>query len=103
MIYFQILAFKILVDYPFKVSTNTKQARLSVTFIKMIPSIVTLLTLCGRRNKQSQFSRETDDSESSFKPCKANLTHTLGTSRDRSEATVYLSFRVVEQGHHKLL
>jgi hypothetical protein len=69
----------------------------------IIPSIVTLLTLCARRNKQSQFPREMDDSESSFKPCKVNLTHTLGTSKDRSKATVSLIFRVMDQGHHKRL
>jgi hypothetical protein len=36
-------------------------------------------------------------------PCKANLTHTLGTSTDSSKVTVYLSFRLMEQGHHKRL
>jgi hypothetical protein len=36
-----------------------------------------------------------------FQPCKVNLTHTLGTSNDDSEATVCLSFQVVDQGHHK--
>jgi hypothetical protein len=67
------------------------------------PSIVTLLTLCGRRNKQSQFPRDTDDSESNFNLARINLTHTLGTSKDRSEATVSLIFRVMDQGHHKRL
>jgi hypothetical protein len=38
-----------------------------------------------------------------FNPCKVNLTHTLGTPTGRSEATVCLSFRVVEQSHHKRL
>jgi hypothetical protein len=38
-----------------------------------------------------------------FKPCKANLTHTLGTSNDSSEATISLIFRVMDQGHHKRL
>jgi hypothetical protein len=41
--------------------------------------------------------------ESNFNPCKVNLTHTLGTPTGRSEATVCLSFRVVEQCHHKRL
>jgi hypothetical protein len=41
--------------------------------------------------------------ESNFNPCKVNLTHTLGTPTGRSEATVYLSFRVMEQYHHKRL
>jgi hypothetical protein len=36
-------------------------------------------------------------------PCKANLTHTLGTSNDCSEATICLSFRLVDQIHHKRL
>ena len=31
---------------------------------------VSLLTLCGKGIKQSQFPRETDDSESNFQPCK---------------------------------
>ena len=31
---------------------------------------VPLLTLCGKGIKQSQFLRETDDSESNFQPCK---------------------------------
>jgi hypothetical protein len=44
-----------------------------------------------------------DDSESNFNPCKVNLIHTLGTPTGRSEATVFLSFRVVEQSHHKRL
>jgi hypothetical protein len=39
---------------------------LSLTFIKIIPLIIALLTLCGRRNKQSQSPRETDNSESNF-------------------------------------
>jgi hypothetical protein len=34
---------------------------------------------------------------------RVNLTHTLGTSNDCSEATICLSFRLVEQGHHKWL
>jgi hypothetical protein len=41
--------------------------------------------------------------ESNFNPCKVNLTHTLGTPIGHSEATVCLSFRVVEQSHHKRL
>jgi hypothetical protein len=41
--------------------------------------------------------------ELNFNPCKVNLTHTLGTSKDRSEATVSLIFRVMDQGHHKRL
>jgi hypothetical protein len=34
---------------------------------------------------------------------RVNLTHTLGTSTDGSEATVYLSFQLVDQRHHKRL
>jgi hypothetical protein len=41
--------------------------------------------------------------ESNFNPCKVNLTHTLGTPTGCSEATVCLSFRIVEQYHHKRL
>jgi hypothetical protein len=69
----------------------------------IVPFMVTLLTLYGRRNKQSQFLQETDDSELSFNLARVNLTHTLGTSKDRSEATVSLIFRVMDQGHHKRL
>jgi hypothetical protein len=69
----------------------------------IVPFMVTLLTLCGRRNKQSQFPREMDDSESSFNLARVNLTHTLGTSKDRSKATISLIFRVMDQGHHKRL
>jgi hypothetical protein len=69
----------------------------------IISFMVTLLTLRGRRNKQSQFPRETDDSESSFNLARVNLTHMLGTSKDHSEATVSLVFRVMDQGHHKRL
>jgi hypothetical protein len=36
-------------------------------------------------------------------PCKVNLTRTFGTSKDCSEATVSLIFRVMDQGHHKRL
>jgi hypothetical protein len=41
--------------------------------------------------------------ESNFSLARVKLTHTLGTSRDRSEATVCLSFRLVDQIHHKRL
>jgi hypothetical protein len=34
---------------------------------------------------------------------RVNLTHTLGTPKGRSEATVCLSFRLVDQCHHKRL
>jgi hypothetical protein len=34
---------------------------------------------------------------------RVNPTHTLGMSKDRSEATVSLIFRVMDQGHHKRL
>ena len=41
---------------------------------------VPLLTLCGKGIKQSQFSRETDDSESNFEPCKGKPnTHAWST------------------------
>ena len=41
---------------------------------------VPLLTLCGKGIKQSQFPRETDDSESNFQPCKDKPnTHTWST------------------------
>jgi hypothetical protein len=35
--------------------------------------------------------------ESKFNLARVNLTHTLGTSEDRSEATVCLSFRLVDR------
>jgi hypothetical protein len=41
--------------------------------------------------------------ESNFSLAKVNLTHTLGTSNDCSEATVCLSFPLVDQCHHKRL
>jgi hypothetical protein len=41
--------------------------------------------------------------ESNFSIARVNLTHTLGTFRDRSEATICLSFRLVDQIHHKRL
>jgi hypothetical protein len=62
--------------------------------------MIALVTLCDKGIKQSQSPRETDDSESNFQPCKVNLTHTLGTPKGRSEATVCLSFRLVDQSHH---
>jgi hypothetical protein len=34
---------------------------------------------------------------------RVNLTHMLGTPKGRSEATVCLSFRLVDQSHHKRL
>jgi hypothetical protein len=58
---------------------------------------IALITLCGKVIKQSQSPRETDDSESNFKNlARVNLTHMLGTSKDHSEATVCLSFRLVD-------
>jgi hypothetical protein len=44
-----------------------------------------------------------DDSVSNFITLQANLTHMLGTFKDRSEATVSLIFRVMDQGHAKRL
>jgi hypothetical protein len=41
--------------------------------------------------------------ELNFSLARVNLTHMLGTSRDRSEATVCISFRLVDQIHHKRL
>jgi hypothetical protein len=41
--------------------------------------------------------------ELNFSLARVNLTHTLGTSNDSSEATVCLSFRLVDQIHHKRL
>jgi hypothetical protein len=41
--------------------------------------------------------------ESNFNLARVNLTHTLGTSNDHSEATVSLIFRVMDQDHHKRL
>jgi hypothetical protein len=41
--------------------------------------------------------------ESNFSLARVNLTHTLGTFRDHSEATVCLSFRLMDQIHHKRL
>ena len=42
--------------------------------------IVPLLTLCCKGIKQSQFPRETDDSESNFQPCKGKPnTHAWST------------------------
>jgi hypothetical protein len=40
--------------------------------------------------------------ESNFNLAMVNLTHTLGTSNDRSKATC-LSFQLVDQIHHKRL
>jgi hypothetical protein len=64
---------------------------------------VALVTLCDKGIKQSQSPRETDDSESNFNLARINLTHTLGTPKDRSEATICLSFQLVDQIHHKRL
>jgi hypothetical protein len=41
--------------------------------------------------------------ESNFSLGRVNQTHTLGTFRDCPEATVCLSFRLVDQIHHKRL
>jgi hypothetical protein len=41
--------------------------------------------------------------ESNFSLARVDLTHTLGTSNDCSEATICLSFRLVDQIHHKRL
>jgi hypothetical protein len=38
-----------------------------------------------------------------FNLARVNLTHMLGTPKGCSEATVCLSFRLVDQGHHKRL
>jgi hypothetical protein len=41
--------------------------------------------------------------ELNFSLARVNLTHTLGTFNNCSEATVCLSFRLVDQIHHKRL
>jgi hypothetical protein len=38
-----------------------------------------------------------------FNLARINLTHTLGTPKGHSEATVCLSFRLVDQSYHKRL
>ena len=58
---------------------------------------VSLLTLCGKGIKQSQFPRETDDSESNFHLARINLAHTLGALTSHSQATVCLSFRFMDR------
>ena len=61
---------------------------------------VPLLTLCGTGIKQSQFLRETDDSESNFQPCKGKPnTHAWSTveslSSNHPTASPTLSAAVV--------
>ena len=43
---------------------------------------ISLLTLCGKGIKQSQYPRETDDSESNFQPCNGKPnTHAWSTDK----------------------
>ena len=58
---------------------------------------VSLLTLCGKGIKQSQFPRETDDSESNFHLLRINLAHMLGALTSHSQATVCVSFRFMDR------
>ena len=52
---------------------------------------VSLLTLCGKGIKQSQFLRETDDSESNFQPCKGKPnTHAWSTVESLSRNRLLL-------------
>ena len=45
---------------------------------------ISLLTPCGKGIKQSQYPRETDDSESNFQPCKGKpSTHAWSTDESR--------------------
>ena len=58
--------------------TNMVEELISSNHIKH--HFVPLLTLCGKGIKQSQFPRETDNSESNFQPCKGKPnTHTWST------------------------
>ena len=49
--------------------------------------IVPLLTLCSKGIKQSQSSREADDSESNSNLARINLAHKLGALSSHSQAT----------------
>ena len=52
---------------------------------------VSLLTLCGKGIKQSQYLRETDDSESNFQPCKDKPnTHTWSTDESLQSNRLHL-------------
>jgi hypothetical protein len=67
-------------------------------------TIMLLLLLYVAKGSSSPDLREKRTiPESNFSPCKVNLNHTLGTSKDHSEATICLSFRLVDQIHHKRL
>ena len=60
---------------------------------------VSLLTLGGKGIKQSQYPRETDDSESNFQPCKGKP-NTHAWSTDESLQSNRLPFIPVHgQGH----
>ena len=51
-----------------------------ISFNHIEHCFVPLLTLCGKGIKQSQYLRETDDSESNFHPCKDKpSTHAVDT------------------------
>jgi hypothetical protein len=81
----------------------SSMVELLITNIIFDNHIIALVTQCDKGIKQSQPSWEADDSWIEIQPCKVNLTHMLGTPKGRSEATVCLSFWLVDQIHHKRL
>ena len=61
--------------------------------------IVPLLTLCSKGIKQSQFPRETDDSESNFQPCNDKPSTHASSTDESLPTTVCFSFWFMDQGH----
>ena len=68
-----------------------------ISFNHIEHCFVPLLTLGGKGIKQSQFPRETDDSESNFHLPRINLAHTLGALTSHSQATVGFTFRLMDR------
>ena len=61
--------------------------------------LVSLLTLCGKEIKQSQYPWEAEKFELNFNPCKVSLTHMLGVPTSHSQETVCFSFRFMDRCH----
>jgi hypothetical protein len=62
-----------------------------------------LLLYVAKGSSSLNFHEKRTIPESNFNLARVHLTHTLGTSRDCSEATVCLTFRLMDQIHHKRL
>ena len=70
-----------------------------ISFNHIEHCFVPLITLCGKGIKQSQFPRETDDSESNFQPCKGKPNTHAWSTVESLPSNIWLLIPVHGQDH----